>query len=287
MTMKIENLSRKHGLLLTTQDPDFLHCCDKCEVAFSLGSIETCPQRVHTSNSCCPSCGVFLEHGLESMLSHWQDQAHFLVGFQIVIPFMPKITEEIIRAAFRLEKVPVKQLGLLYEWKNGRTLDITFEKHATWVMTIRHNYWPLDLNDEFLRDPLIYGLSGFPARAGASIYLQLYSVFKDFSKWLIKYYQTDPKELFITSKEMDQSLISFYASYFLNFDNAENIEINILAPDYERSNEPETCLVRIGLNQIPTISFQKVNEILIMQKSLISKCITIEPTLEKMLTETM
>ena len=94
MELEIENLSQKHGLMLVTEDPDFLHCCMKCEVAESLGSIDACPQRVHTSNSCCPSCSIFLEHGLEAMLLHWKE-GQFFASFQIVIPL--KIDEDMIR----------------------------------------------------------------------------------------------------------------------------------------------------------------------------------------------
>ncbi|MFX0151344.1 MAG: hypothetical protein ACFFAJ_11220 [Candidatus Hodarchaeota archaeon] len=281
--MVLDNLSRKHGLMLV-DDPEFLHCCDRCEVAISLGGVESCPQRIHTSSSCCPSCGIFLEHGLESMLSHWKDQAHFMAAFQIVVPFNQEITEEIIRTAFRLRKVPLKQLGLIYEWKYGMTLDITFEKHLNWVMTIRHNFWPLNLDEEFLRDPLIFGLAGFPARAGATIFSQLNELFEDLEKWLTKHYQVDPKELF-SKESKTENYVSYYVSYYLGFENAENISIDILAPDYERSSAPETCLVQMGIDQIPIISFQKVNEALIMQKGLLTTWETIEPALQKMLDE--
>ena len=283
MHQEIENLSRKHGSMLVTDDPDFLNCCMRCDVAASLGSVEICPQRVHTSNSCCPSCNIFLEHGSEAMLAHWKDQAKIMAGFQIVVPL--KITEEIIRSAFRLQKVPVNQLGILYEWKNTRTLDIVFEKHIDWVMTIRHTYWPCDLNkeDPFLRDPLIYGLAGFPARAGASLYTQLKSLFEDLKTWLIENYQIDPLELF--DDDQSRNYTSFYASYFLRFENADNLTVNIMAPDYEHSEEPETCLCHLGDNQIPVVSFQKVNESLVMQKGLISSWLTIEPALQKMLEE--
>lgn len=280
--MTIENLSRKHGLMIV-DDPDFLHCCDKCEVAISLGSVEACPQRVHTSNSCCPSCSIFLEHGLEAMLGHWKEQSHFMAGLQIVVPLKPEITEEIIRVAFRLEKVPTKQLGLVYEWKNRRSLDITFTKHLTWVMTLRHNFWPLELKDYFLLDPIIYGLAGFPTRAGASIFSQLHGLFEDFLNWLKKHYQIDPSEFLDVNSKTGQNYISYFVSYFLGFENAENIAINILAPDYELSSDPETCLVCTGIDQIPAISFQKVNESVIMQKGLISTWEAIEPALQKML----
>jgi len=282
--MIIENLSRKHGLIIV-DDPDFLHCCNKCEVAISLGSVEACPQRVHTSNSCCPSCSIFLEHGLEALLGHWKEQSHFMAGLQIVVPLIPEITEEIIRAAFRLEKVPTKQLGLVYEWKNRRSLDITFTKHLTWVMTLRHNFWPLDLKDHFLLDPLIYGLAGFPTRAGASVFSQLRGLFEDFLNWLKKYYQIDPSELFDLNSKTGQNYISYFVSYFLGFENADNIAINILAPDYEVSSDPETCLVCTGIDQIPAISFQKINESLIMQKGLLNHWLAIEPALQKMLDE--
>jgi hypothetical protein len=282
--MTLENLSRKHGLMLV-DDPDFLHCCDRCEVTISLGGVDSCPQRVHTSSSCCPSCSSFLEHGLEAMLSHWKDQAHFMAAFQVVVPFNQEITEEIIRAAFRLRKVPLKQLGLIYEWKPGTTLDITFEKHLNWVMTIRHNFWPLNLEENFLRDPLIYGLAGFPSRAGATIYSQLYELFEDLKSWLVKYHQVDPKELFDPESKTENSYVSYYVSYFLGFDNAENVVIDILAPDYEQSSDPETCLVIMGIDQIPIISFQKVNEALIMQKGLLTTWETIEPSLQRMLKE--
>ncbi|MFX1282850.1 MAG: hypothetical protein ACFFB5_04310 [Promethearchaeota archaeon] len=288
MTPEIENLCRKHGAMLVTNDPDFLNCCDRCEVAASLGSVELCPQRVHTSNSCCPSCNIFLEHGAEAMLAHWKDQAQFMAGFQIVVPL--RITEEVIRSAFRLQKVPISQLGILYEWKKARTLDIVFEKHIDWVMTIRHTYWPCDINDEdpFLRDPLIYGLAGFPARAGASLFSQLHSLFEDLKTWLTENYQIDPLELFDVdphSKNAYTNFPSYYASYFLRFDNADNLTINIMAPDYEKSDEPETCLVHMGDDQIPVILFQKVNEALVMQKGLVNAWLTIEPALQKMLEE--
>jgi hypothetical protein len=282
--MVLENLTRKHGLTLV-DDPEFLHCCDRCEVAISLGGVESCPQRIHTSSSCCPSCGIFLEHGLTSMLSHWEDQAHFMAAFQIVVPFNQAITEEIIRTAFRLRKVPLKQLGLIYEWKHGMTLDITFEKHLNWVMTVRHNFWPLNLNEQFLRDPLIYGLAGFPARAGATIFSQLNELFEDLEIWLSKHYQVDPKELFSKESKTENNNVSYYVSYYLGFDNAENISIDILAPDYEQSTAPETCLVQMGIDQIPIISFQKVKEALIMQKGLLTTWETIEPALQKMLDE--
>ncbi|MFX1536297.1 MAG: hypothetical protein ACFFDI_18935 [Promethearchaeota archaeon] len=283
MPQEIENLSRKHGSMLVTEDPDFLNCCMRCEVAASLGSVEICPQRVHTSNSCCPSCNLFLEHGSEAMLAHWQDQAQIMAGFQIVVPL--KITEEIIRSAFRLQKVPVNHLGILYEWKNTRTLDVVFEKHIDWVMTIRHTFWPCDIHNEdpFLRDALIYGLAGFPSRAGASLFTQLKSLFEDFKTWLIENYQIDPLELF--DDDQSKNYTSFYASYFLRFENAENLTINIMAPDYEKSEEPETCLCHLGDNQIPVVLFQKINEALVMQKGLISAWFSIEPALQKMLEE--
>ncbi|MFX1506098.1 MAG: hypothetical protein ACFFDC_08280, partial [Promethearchaeota archaeon] len=283
MPQEIENLSRKHGSMLVTDDPDFLNCCMRCDVAASLGSVEICPQRVHTSNSCCPSCNIFLKHGSEAMLAHWKDQAQIMAAFQIVVPL--RITEEVIRSAFRLQKVPVNQLGILYEWKNTRTLDIVFEKHIDWVMTIRHTYWPCDVNtnDSFLRDPLIYGLAGFPARAGASLYSQLKSLFEDLKTWLIENYQIDPLELFDDDQSKNYS--SFYASYFLRFENADNLTINLMAPDYEHSEEPETCLCHLGDNQIPVVSFQKINEALVMQKGLVSSWLTIEPALQKMLEE--
>jgi len=177
MVSEIENLSRKHGLMLITDaNDDFLQCCMKCEVATSLGSVESCPQRIHTSNSCCPSCGIFLEHGLEAMLVHWKEGAQFFAGFQIVVPL--RISEEVIRSAFRLHKVPINQLRILYEW-NNRTLDIVFTKHISWVMTIRHAPWPLDIDDNFLLDPLIYGLAGFSSRAGATVFSQLRGLFED------------------------------------------------------------------------------------------------------------
>lgn len=286
MTLEIENLSRKHGFILVTDDPDFLHCCMKCEVAASLGAVDTCPQRVHTSNSCCPSCSIFLEHGPEAMLTHWKEQAQFFIAFQIVVPL--KISEEVIRSAFRLHKVPVNQLRILYEW-NSMILDIVFERHMDWVMTIKHSYWPLDpsIQDSFLRDPLIYGLAGFPDRAGASLYSQLKSLFEDLKTWLIENYQIDPLELFDDdhSKNTLQNFSSYYASYFLRFENAENLTINIMAPDYEKSADPETCIVNIGESQIPVVSFQKVNEALVMQKGLMNSWLTIEPALQNMLEE--
>ncbi len=288
MTPEIENLCRKHGAILVTDDPDFLNCCGRCEVAASLGSVNLCPQRVHTSNSCCPSCNIFLEHGSEAMLAHWKDQAQFVAGFQIVVPL--RITEEVIRSAFRLQKVPVNQLGILYEWKNSRTLDIVFERHIDWVMTIKHTYWPLDPNIEesFLLDPLIYGLAGFPARAGASLFSQLQSLFEDLKTWLTENYQIDPLELFDTdhpSKNTYTNFPSYYASYYLRFDNADNLTINIMAPDYKKSEEPEVCLVHMGDDQIPVVLFQKINEALVMQKGLVNAWLTIEPALQKMLEE--
>lgn len=281
MVYTIENLSRKHGCILVIDDPDFLHCCMKCEVASSLGSVEACPQRVHTSNSCCPSCSIFLEHGLEAMITHWKDQAQFLAAFLIVIPL--SLTEEVIRTAFRLHKVPINQLRILYEWKNSRTLDIVFERHINWVMTIKHTYWPLDLEDPFLRDPLIYGLAGFPSRAGATLFSQLQSLFEDLKTWLIENYQIDPLEIF--NDDQKQNFVSYFGSYFLRFENAENLSIHIMAPDYEKSNEPETCLVTLGDNQIPVLEFQKINDTLVMQKGLVNSWVSIEPALQKMLDE--
>lgn len=286
MPLETENLSRKHGSILVTDDPDFLNCCMKCDVAASLGSTDACPQRVHTSNSCCPSCNIFLEHGSEAMLTHWEDQAQFLAAFLIVVPL--RITEEVIRSAFRLQKVPTAQLRILYEWKNSRTLDVVFEKHIDWVMTIRHTYWPLDLSnqDSFLRDPLIYGLAGFPSRAGASLFSQLLSLFEDLKTWMIENYQIDPLELFNDdqhSKNTFANYATYYSSYFLRFENAENITINVMAPDYEKSNDPEVCLVNLGESQIPVVSFQKINEALVMQKGLVNSWLTIEPALQKML----
>ena len=284
MTPEIENLSRKHGFMLITEDPDFLHCCLRCEVAASLGSVDKCPQRVHTSNSCCPSCSIFLEHGVEALLTHWKGTAQFFSAFQIVVPL--RVTEEIIRSTFRLHKVPSTQLRILYEW-NARTLDIVFERHIDWVMTISHTYWPLDLKDSFLRDPLIYGLSGFSSRAGASLFSQLRSLFEDLKTWLIENYSIDPIEIFKDNlpKDSNQNFVSFYASYFLRFENAENLTINIMAPDYEKSEDPETCLVNLGDNQIPVVLFQKINHVLVMQKGLVNSWLAIEPALQKMLDE--
>ncbi|UCE14304.1 MAG: hypothetical protein JSV04_03785 [Candidatus Heimdallarchaeota archaeon] len=251
-------------------------------MASSLGSVEACPQRVHTSNSCCPSCSIFLEHGSDAMLTHWKDQAQFMAGFLIVIPLT--LTEEVIRSAFRLHKVPITQLRILYEWKNTRTLDIVFERHINWVMTIRHTYWPLDLYDPFLRDPLIFGLAGFPARAGATLFSQLRSLFEDLKTWLIENYQVDPLEIF-NGDQQQKNYVSYFASYFLRFENAENLTVHIMAPDYEKSDEPETCLVTIGDNQIPVVEFQKINNTLVMQKGLVNSWLLIEPALQKMLDE--
>ncbi|MHA2225148.1 MAG: hypothetical protein ACXAC8_08080 [Candidatus Hodarchaeales archaeon] len=284
MTFDLQDLSRKHGLILVTDDPDFLHCCDRCEVAISLGSIEKCPQRVHTSNSCCPSCSLFIEHGSEALLTHWKGQAQFLSAFQVVVPL--RVTEEIIRSAFRLYKVPVNQLRILYEWDNSITLDISFEKHIDWVMVIKHNFWPLDLNDAFLRDSLIYGLSGFPSRAGATIFSMLRSLFEDLKTWLTENYEIDPVEMLLDdSNTGNQNFVSYFVSYYLRFENAENITINILAPDYEKSTDPETCLVTIGDSQIPVVLFQKLNDALVMQKGLMTSWFRIEPALQKMLEE--
>jgi hypothetical protein len=282
MVSEIENLSRKHGLMLITDDTEFLHCCMKCEVATSLSSVDSCPQRVHTSNSCCPSCGIFLEHGLEAMLTNWKENAQFFAGFQIVVPL--RISEEVIRSAFRLHKVPVTQLGILYEW-NNRTLDIIFEKHITWVMTIRHAPWPLDLYDSFLRDPLIYGLAGFSSRAGAAVYSQLRGLLEDLKTWFIENYQIDSEEIFYSGQNDKQdSFVSYYVSYFLRFENITNMAIDILAPDYERSSEPERCLIRaVGSSQIPIVTFQKVKDSLIMQKGLLTSWQDINPSLQKML----
>lgn len=284
MNSEIENLSRNHGLMLINDDPEFLRCCMKCEVATSLGSVDSCPQRVHTSNSCCPSCGVFLEHGLEAMLAHWKERAQFFAGFQIVVPL--KISEEIIRSAFRLHKVPVNQLRILYEW-NNRTLDIVFTKHISWVMTIQHAPWPLDIYDSFLRDPLVYGLAGFSARAGAAVFSQFRGLFEDLKTWFIEHYQIDPDELFFDTLNKNQDdIISYYVSYFLRFEDIANMAIDILAPDYEKSTQPENCLLRTeSSSQIPIVTFQKVNEALIMQKGLITSWREINPALQKMLEE--
>ncbi len=284
MVPKIENLSRKHGLMLITDDPEFLQCCMKCEVATSLGSVDSCPQRIHTSNSCCPSCGIFLEHGLDAMLVHWKENAQFFAGFQIVVPL--KISEEVIRSAFRLHKVPINQLRILYEW-NNRTLDIVFTKHISWVMTIRHAPWPLDIDDNFLLDPLIYGLAGFSSRAGATVFSQLRGLFEDLTTWFIENYQIDPDEVFYNNQNAKQeNIISYYVSYFLRFENIANMAIDILAPDYEMSSQPERCLIRTeGSSQIPIVTFQQVNDALVMQKGLITSWQRIDPALQKMLEE--
>ncbi|MHA2075625.1 MAG: hypothetical protein ACW97X_13480, partial [Candidatus Hodarchaeales archaeon] len=284
MNSEIENLSRKHGLMLLNDDPEFLHCCMKCEVATSIGSVDSCPQRVHTSNSCCPSCGVFLEHGLDTMLAHWKDRAQFFAGFQIVVPL--KISEEVIRSAFRLHKVPVNQLRLLYEW-NNRTLDIVFTKHISWVITIQLAPWPLDTFDTFLRDPLVFGLAGFSARAGAAAFSQLRGLFEDLKTWLIENYQIDPEEIFIDGQnDKHDNIISYYVSYFLRVEDIANMAVDILAPDYEKSSQPERCLIRTeSSSQIPIVTFQNVNEALIMQKGLITSWQEINPSLQKMLDE--
>lgn len=283
MPTELENLSRKHGLMLVTEDPDFLHCCYKCEVAESLGLVEACPQRVHTSNSCCPSCSKFLEHGLEAMFKHWED-SQFFVSFQIVIPI--NITEEMIRSAFNLHKVPSNQLRILFEWKNSLTLDIVFDKHIKWVMTIKHTYWPLDLSNPFLRDPAIYGLSGFSDRAGATVFSQLQELIEDFKSWLIENYDLDLGELFNEeTTKPHQNVASYFVSYYLRFQNAEDLTIFILAPDYEKSDQPETCLISRGRGYIPVVSFQKINEALIMQKGLMAAWHNIEPSLQRMLGE--
>ncbi len=281
MELEIESLSQKHGLMLVTDDPDFLHCCMKCEVASSLGSVEACPQRVHTSNSCCPSCSLFLEHGLEAMLSHWKE-GQFFASFQIVIPL--KIDEDMIRSVFKLYKVPVNQLRILYEWKDYGTLDIVFERHLDWVMTIRHTYWPLDLLQPFLREPLIFGLAGFPDRAGATVFSQLQKLVEDFKTWLIENYEIDLKDFFPDEvNHTNQNSYSYFVSYFLRFENAENLSLYILAPDYGRSEDPEICLLRMGDNQVPVISFEKVNEALVMQKGVLASWQKVEPELQGML----
>jgi hypothetical protein len=220
------------------------------------------------------------------MLTHWKEQAQFFLAFQIVVPL--KVSEELIRSAFRLHKVPVMRLRLLYEW-NSRTLDIVFERHMDWVMTIKHTYWPIDpsTQDCFLREPLIYGLAGFSDRAAASLYSKLKGLFEDLKTWLIENYQIDPQEIFDDdhAKNTHQNFSSYYASYFLRFENADNLTINIMAPDYKKSEDPETCIVNIGETQIPVVSFQKVNEALVMQKGLLNSWLTIEPALQNMLEE--
>ncbi|MFW9915484.1 MAG: hypothetical protein ACFFGZ_07710 [Candidatus Thorarchaeota archaeon] len=285
MPTEIRNLTRRYGRMLVSEGSDFFHCCMKCEVATALESVEACPQRVHTSNSCCPSCGHFLEHGSEAMLAHWEDQAQFLVAFQVVLPL--KISEEVIRSAFGLHKVPMNQLKLFYEWKrNARTLDVAFEKHIEWSMTLRQTYWDLNLEDAFLRDPLIYGLAGFPDRAGAAAFSQLRQVVEDFKEWCQVVHQIDPEELFQDDLDsISQSFASYFISYFLRFENAENLTIEILAPDYEHSRDPESCLVIEGDKQVPLVSFQSINEVLVMQKGLLTSWHMIEPALQHMLEE--
>ncbi|MFX0116055.1 MAG: hypothetical protein ACFFB3_16005, partial [Candidatus Hodarchaeota archaeon] len=282
MPSVIDKLGRKYGLMLAADEADFLHCCMSCEVASALGSVEACPQRVHTANSCCPSCDFFLEHGSEAMIAHWEDPSQIFVAFQIAIPL--KVTEEEIRSAFGLQKVPPNQLRLLYEWQNTRALDVEFEKHVEWSMSIRYTYWPLDLAEGFLRDPLIYGLAGFPDRAGAAAFSQLRQIFEDFKEWIAIAYNIDPESLFHDEAE-SQSFASYFISYFLRLEIAENLTINILAPDYERSSDPESCLVVVGDSQIPLISFNQINEALIMQKGLLTSWQRIEPALENMLEE--
>ena len=283
---KIERVSRKHGLMIVNpEDRDFFHCCNQCEVASSLGSVEECPQRIHTANSCCPSCSLFIEHGIGALLTHWGDQAQILVGFQIVVPLNSGITEEILRAAFHLHKVPLNQLHLLYEWHDSRTLDISFENHSYWTMTIRHIYWPLDLQNPFLRDALIYGLTGYPERAAVTIYSHLRNLFNDFSDWVRRNYNIEPVEIFNIEEKNNRNTVSYYASFFLRFENAENITVDILSPDYERSSDPESCIVRLGISQIPAISFQKVNSALVMRKGLETAWGSIELSLQKMLEE--
>lgn len=286
MPSEIEPLSRKYGLMLIADDPDFLKCCMKCEVAAALGSIDACPQRVHTSNSCCPSCGLFLDHGSEAMIAHWEDPSQIFVAFQIVIPL--KLTDEIIKSSFRFHKTPLHQWRLVYEWNDGRALDIVFEKHIEWTLTIHHTYWPLDLNEALLRDPLIYGLAGFPERAGAATYSQLRSIVDDLKEWLAYYYQIDPSEFFqdeVNANNTNTSFASYFISYFLRFEIAENLTINILAPDYEKSSDPESCLVTVGDTQIPMISLQAIREALVMQKGLLTSWQRIEPVLQRMLDE--
>lgn len=219
------------------------------------------------------------------MLAHWED-AQFLVAFQVVIPL--KISEEVIRSAFGLHKVPANQLRLFYEWKrNARTLDVAFEKHIEWSMTLQQTYWDLDLEDPFLRDSLIFGLAGFPDRAGAAAFSQLRQVVEDFKTWARVVHQIDPNELY--QDDLDsinhQSFASYFISYFLRFENADNLTINILAPDYEHSRDPESCLVIVGDKQIPLVSFQNINEVLAMQKGLLTSWHRIEPALQSMLEE--
>lgn len=213
-----------------------------------------------------------------------QSEAQIFVAFQIVIPL--KITDEIIKSSFRFHKVPLHQWRLVYEWKDGRALDVVFEKHIEWTVTIHHTYWPLVLNEALLRDPLIYGLAGFPERAGAATFSQLRSIVEDLKEWITHYYQIDPEELFQDDVNANNtSSASYFISYFLRFEIAENLTINILAPDYEKSSDPESCLVAVGDPQIPMMSLQAIRETLVMQKGLLTSWQRIEPVLQNMLDE--
>ncbi|MHA2297302.1 MAG: hypothetical protein ACXAEU_20930 [Candidatus Hodarchaeales archaeon] len=280
-SMQVEKLSREHGLKLIRDDPDYLHCCMRCDVAEVLGSVEICPQRVFTCNSCCPSCSIFLEHGLEAMLSHWGDKAQYFGAIQIAIPLA--VSEDIIRSAFLLHKVPVDELRLQYQWK-GWSFDCAFEKSVNWVALIKHMYFPINFEKEFLRDPLIYGLTGFSERAGASLFVQLREVLQDFMNWISKNFPVDPEEIFVNANDGGKN-ISYYAGYFIRINEQSNMAIDILAPDYERSSEPEQCLMRIGIEQIPVISFSKINKTLLMQQGIVSAWESIKPSLERMLEE--
>ena len=285
MAKTVEPLSNKHGMMLVTDDMDFLHCCMECEVASSLGSVSDCPQRIHTSNSCCPSCSKFLEHGKEAMLAHYQEIANFYVAFQIVVPLSHSVTEDVIRSVFHLEKVPTDRLMILFEWKDW-TCDVVFRKYNDWVMTIKHNYWPLDLQQELFWDTLVYGLAGFPERAGARVFTYLQSILDSFIQWINKTYPgIDPTEIFKVNTENSKNLVSYYISYHLRIENADNMTIDILAPDYEHSEDPEVCMVRLSDPQIPVVAFKKMNDVLVMQKGLLSSWNLINPALQNMLSE--
>jgi hypothetical protein len=283
MINRIEPLSFKHGLMLVADDPDFLSCCMKCEVAASLGSVEACPQRLHTSNSCCSSCGLFLEHGKDAMLSHWQDHAQFMAAFQVVIPFNANITEKDIREVFHLQKVTSTHLSLTFEWQNKRVLDIHFSKDISWVMTVRHNYWPIDLNEPFLRDGLIYGLAGLTEHAGARLFSDLKNLIKDFVSWLSKSYNIEFTALFKHQSSFEKNLTSYFVSYFLQFQNSDNLVIEVVIPDYEQSTDSEVCLIRSEEMNKAFSTFSNITHALILQTELLTFWDTVEPTLHQSL----
>ncbi len=219
------------------------------------------------------------------MISHYREIAKLFVAFQIVIPMSHSVTEDVIRSVFHLEKVPTDRLMILYEWKDW-TCDVVFRKTIDWVMTIKHNYWPLDLDKGFFWDVLVYGLAGFPDRAGARVFSYLQSILNDFMQWIYSNYPgIDPTEIFMVESENSKNLVSYYTSYHLRIENAENMTIDILAPDYEHSEDPEVCLIRLSDSQIPVVAFKKLNDVLVMQKGLLSSKQLIYPALQNMLYE--